>query len=332
MARALRQPAAGAGLGRGCTLARENSDGFLRGSCAKVEHGEVNYKLWGKGDGSRPLVVTLHGLLGSMSTYTVVARQLMQKGYDVLTFDLFGFGLSDSPGARFDAGLFTNQTEALLAAIGYPEGLRFSLLGYSMGGLIAMEIALRRPGRVDRVVLVAPAGLVPLSRRERSGVRALRAARLLKIPVVSMAAKFAEALDWDTESFEPDMESSQKSQECAAMNERRFRSDPEKYITAWLKSVRDMRLGDSRKQYAQLAETGAQVLFVWGDSDAIVPLESVKEELRGFFPTAPVAVLKGVGHGILVEQSEAVADMAADWFRHGRDGLRGLDRAAAGGA
>jgi len=140
--------------------------------------------------------------------------------------------------------------------------------------------------------------------------------------VVSLAAKLSDlVMDWDTESFEPDMKEGSQATECAKVNERRFRSNPEKYTTAWLKSVRDMKLGSSRRAYAEAAASGIEIMFVWGDSDAVVPLSDGQEELRELFPTAPFAVLSGVGHGILIEHNEAVSQLAASWFQHGRQGL-----------
>jgi len=309
-------------MARLSTAVRVTTCGFHEGRFAKVSQGDVNYKLWGRGDGVRPLVVTIHGLMGSLSTFASMAKTLVTFGYDVLTFDLFGFGLSDAPDSRFDARTYAKQTIELLSHIGYPEGSRFHLIGYSMGGLVAIELATQMPERIERLVLVAPAGLVPLSLRERTGVRALRMARALRIPVVSIAAKLANTRGWDQESFEPDGASQHVSRECAEVNERRFRSDPQKFITSWLKSVRDMKLAGSRRQYVDLRKTGVDVMFVWGDSDQVVPLcEKTQEELRGIFPDAPVAVLTGVGHGMLVEHSDVVANLAARWFRSGRQEL-----------
>lgn len=276
------------------------------------------------------MVVTIHGLMGSLSTFAAMAKTIADLGYDVLAFDLFGFGLSDAPAAaRFDAPTYARQARELLSFIGFPEDAGYFLVGYSMGGLVAMELATQQPKRIRRLLLVAPAGLVPLNFRERAGVRALRVARALRIPAIAVAAKFVDSMDWSTESFEPDhVVSEHMSRQCAETNERRFRSDPQKFVTSWLKSVRDMKLDSSRMLYTKLQRSAVEVMFVWGDSDEVVPLDDrVQAELRGIFPHAPVAVVKGVGHGILVEHSDSVAQMAATWFQSGRTGLPGLGAA-----
>mmetsp|Transcript_125571 Transcript_125571/g.313774 ORF Transcript_125571/g.313774 Transcript_125571/m.313774 type:complete len:348 (+) Transcript_125571:75-1118(+) len=292
------------------------------GHFARISIGMVNYKLWGLGDGTRPLVVTLHGLLGNMGTFTSMAQDLVRGGFDVLTFDLFGFGLSDSPRKRFDVKLFADQTLELLSYIGFPNKCKFLLVGFSMGGLIAMEVARRSPERIARLMLVAPAGLVPLNALERSGIKALRAARALHIPAATVLGKLAGGLEVQAELFEPDVSDSRKSAEVAEKNCLMFRSNPEKYTKAWLKSVRDMRLGGNGQLYSLLAESGVEVMFLWGDSDSTVPLAEIQEELRGFFPRAPVLIVKGAGHGLLAEHSDVVAQYAFTWFNGGVEGLR----------
>mmetsp|Transcript_39826 Transcript_39826/g.120283 ORF Transcript_39826/g.120283 Transcript_39826/m.120283 type:complete len:158 (-) Transcript_39826:76-549(-) len=154
------------------------------------------------------------------------------------------------------------------------------------------------------------------------GLRALRVARALGLPVERLAARYVDALGFDTEAFEPDMADEAKCREYAEKNERRFRSNPGKYVTGWLKAVRDMHLGSSRKLYDKVAASGVPVMFVWGDSDTIVPLDEVQDELRQFFPKAPVAILHGTGHGILIEHGDTVAHMAAGRFRAGKTGMR----------
>lgn len=301
---------------------KQREAGFQQGHFAQTSLGSVNYKLWGFGNGTRPLVVTLHGLLGTMGTFTTMAQNLVRRGFDVLAFDLFGFGLSDSPRKRFDVNFFADQTLELLSVIGIPKDCKFLLMGFSMGGLIAMEVARRQPERVARLMLIAPAGLVPLSSLERSGIKALRAARVLHIPAATLLGKLAGGLEVQAESFEPDVSDSRKSAEVAERNCLMFRTNPEKYTKAWLKSVRDMRFGGSGQLYSLLAESGVEVMFLWGDSDCTVPLAEIQEELRGFFPTAPVLVVKGAGHGLLAEHSDTVAHYASSWFTCGADGLK----------
>jgi pimeloyl-ACP methyl ester carboxylesterase len=250
-----------------------------------------------------------------METFRIMAEKLVTYGYDVLTFDLFGFGLSDSPHKMFKPKLFAAQILELLSLLGYPEGYRFSLVGFSMGGVVAAELASKHPRRIRRLLLVAPAGLVKMGRSERFGVKGLRLARKLKIPVASWlgSALFRKISLVD---FEPDIRDEELCQQLGEKNHRAFLSDPKKYSKAWLKSVRDMRLGDGQKLYKRLADSGVELMFMWGDSDEVVPLWEIQDELRDFFPTTPVMLLEGAGHGLLScpNHSAVVTSSAARWF------------------
>lgn len=293
---------------------REPISGLMQGETAEATQGSINYKLYGNGDQTRPLIVCVHGLMGTMETFRITAERLVKYGYDVLTFDLFGFGLSDSPHKKFDADLFARQTLELLNLLGYPSDYRFALMGFSMGGLVASEITRRIPSRIRRLLLVAPAGLVKLRGVEKFGVGTLRAARALRIPVASCVGKrLFKTMDPD---FTPDINDEQKCEELGAKTRKMYESNPAKYSKSWVKSVRDMRLGSSHKLYEGLAASGVEVMFIWGDSDEVVPLTEVGDDLRCIFPQTPVMLIPNAGHGLLhcKDYSSAVASTSARWF------------------
>lgn len=292
----------------------QRKTGLLEGKYAKAKNGLINYQLWGPDDKSRPLVVTVHGLLGSMAAYAGVAQELVKQGFEVLTFDLYGFGLSKSPRKRFNTELYVQQTLELLELVGYPSDYRFFLIGFSMGGLVALDLTRTVPQRIRRLLLVAPAGLIHLSTGQQWGIRLLNLARVLHIPVVTLAAKLARCRKVKAEDFAPDGIDPVKCEEAAERNAKMFRSNPEKYAEAWLKSVRDMRLAGNQQLYKAAAECGVEVLFIWGDCDGMVPLEEVQEDLRTIFPQAPVLVVQGAAHSVLNEQSGLIAYHANGWF------------------
>ncbi|UEM04373.1 alpha/beta hydrolase [Skermanella rosea] len=106
----------------------------------------------------RPPIVLVHGL-GLSSRYMVpLGRRLAAIGHDVLAPDLPGFGRSPIPaGARWPAGPdVLEQAEQLIAwmdACGVDKAVLF---GNSIGVQVAVEVAVRFPDRVDRLVLAGP--------------------------------------------------------------------------------------------------------------------------------------------------------------------------------
>ncbi len=105
-------------------------------------------------------VVLLHGWGASVFMYRDGIALLPGYGLRVIAVDLRGFGLSDRPFARgaYTLDAYVADVDALLDALSLPAA---SLAGQSMGGGLALHYALRRPERVQRLVLINPTGLVP---------------------------------------------------------------------------------------------------------------------------------------------------------------------------
>jgi pimeloyl-ACP methyl ester carboxylesterase len=113
----------------------------------------------GPADG--PPVLMLPGWGGPAWMYRHAFGELMPKGYRLIVAELRGFGLSDKPTSREQYTLerYCADLHALIPALGYE---RVALVGQSMGGAIALRYSLRNPARVSKLVLINPAGLVPM--------------------------------------------------------------------------------------------------------------------------------------------------------------------------
>lgn len=105
-------------------------------------------------------------------TLTHIAHGLADRGCRVLLFDLFGRGYSDGVGdLPYDERLFVSQALCVLASSPLPwtGNEAFDVLGYSLGGAIAVHFATTFPAMVRSVVLLAPAGMI---REENFGLAA----------------------------------------------------------------------------------------------------------------------------------------------------------------
>lgn len=103
--------------------------------------------------GSGAPVIAIHGLGATKASFLPTVAALAD-GFRVTALDLPGFGDSDKPlGAPYDARWFASSVVELLDALGLE---RASLIGNSLGGRVALEVGLRHPERVDRLVLLAP--------------------------------------------------------------------------------------------------------------------------------------------------------------------------------
>jgi len=74
----------------------------------------------------------------------------LAKSFDLLSYDQRGLGQSDRPDRRYAMADYADDAAALMAHVGWD---RAHVVGVSFGGMVAQELALRHPGRVDRLVL-----------------------------------------------------------------------------------------------------------------------------------------------------------------------------------
>ena len=106
------------------------------------------------GDPDAPPLVLLHGwLYDSFATWHRVAP-LLAASHRILIPDLRNHGKTDRIRERFDIADAADETAGVIAALGVAGA---PVVGYSMGGMVAQELALRHPGITDRLVLGATA-------------------------------------------------------------------------------------------------------------------------------------------------------------------------------
>ncbi len=99
-------------------------------------------------------VLLVHGFADSAYTWHRNLRALVGAGFRVLAYDHPGYGQSALPaGARFGVDDLTRLAVGLLDALGIAWA---HLVGHSMGGGVGLHLAIYYPGRLRRVVLVAP--------------------------------------------------------------------------------------------------------------------------------------------------------------------------------
>jgi pimeloyl-ACP methyl ester carboxylesterase len=102
-------------------------------------------------------VVLLHGKNFTASYWEPTIRLLAARGYRVIAPDQVGFGKSSKPVSfQYSFQQLADNTRALLEAAGVHHA---SVVGHSMGGMLAVRYALMFPERVEKLVLVNPIGL-----------------------------------------------------------------------------------------------------------------------------------------------------------------------------
>ncbi len=242
-----------------------------------------------------PPVLLLHGLGSAGGDWMLQFGPLTDAGYRALAPDLRGFGRSSAPpevtiqAMAEDMALFLEQMTAAPAHV----------VGISMGGAVAQQLALDHPEMVRRLVLVNTAA--HLRPRNLSGWLYVLARAVLAFVISPerQAELVAKRL-----FPRPEQEVLRKN-----IYQRIVRTNPCAYRSA-MRSI--MRL-DLR---GRLGELRMPVLVVTGAEDTTVP-PPVQEELARGIPGARHVVVEGSGHGIIVDNPVAFNRILLEFLGEG---------------
>lgn len=270
------------------------------GFIADLPQGGTHYQ-WFGADAPRILVL-VHGLSSPSWVFSGLTRSLTMAGYRVLSYDLYGRGFSDRVAGQQSLAFHSAQLKALLDALEIDEPV--ALLGYSMGGAIAATFAAAEPDRVDRLVLLAPAGVI------YNPGRLLSAARgggpfgdwlwgLLGGP----ALRYSAWRDSRKPTVIPDLQK-------RIGRELRHRG----YLGAILSSERHSLDESLKPVHREIAAMYIPTLAIWGEEDGVIPVSSVGQFSR-WNRKAHQEVIAGAGHGLAYTHPKQVLAAIRDFLR-----------------
>jgi len=259
---------------------------------AEIDGVRTRYFLGGEGS---PLTI-VHGLGGAAINFTKLAPILARRRR-VLIPDLPGHGLSEPLEHVEGIATYSRHVHKVAELEGMLPG---ALLGYSMGGVVALRLAVEEPEDVTALALIAPAGIVSTTRRAEIWLAVTAAIRPAQV-MTRFRGTFARRprLRWlpfglwgaaDPEALEPD----------AVIG---FLEGPSQH-TDVQSAARDL-LGDDPRP--DLDCVRCPVFLVWGARDRLVPLKDGFEYARRL--RAPIRVLPAAGHLVVGELAGPCADV-----------------------
>jgi esterase len=245
--------------------------------------------------GEGPPVAILHGLFGSGRNWRSIAQQLAAR-HHVVAFDLRNHGASPwAEGMSYSE--MADDVRASLRSLGVE---RFALLGHSMGGKVAMLMALLKPAEVDRlaVVDIAPAPNPPTL---LGYVRAMGAADLRGI------TRRGE-VDVQLASAIPD------PAERAFLLQNLAIDNGHAHWRLNLEAIeREFpRIGGFPELPAGTAYDGPTLFVAGGRSGYIQPEH--EPAIRQLFPQAQIIRIEGAGHWVHAEQPQAFLQIVAPFL------------------
>lgn len=300
--------------------------------------GAINYSFVGPPDGE--VVVCFHGLNGSRLMFNDLGAYISNQGrFRVLAFDLYGHGLSNAPKVdlcpcrghcvpsflsrcfsrrgRYDLDFFVDQTEDVLSLLGIAEE-PVSLVGFSLGGTIALAYAIRHPTKVRRIVAISPAGYIP---KVPPTYYLLKAFWLCAIP----AAPHCICTCWyQRERFARGMRNQDPDVDDEVVESMWKRFVWQLYIkrgvaSATLATCNRVPIFNARTLFQEVGQHSRPVLLVWGEQDSLNPPHTVGQTVRDCFSNVQMMVVRQAGHIAICDQPRQVVLSILDFLRHPPD-------------
>ena len=262
---------------------------------ADIENLKIYYEIIGQG---QPLVM-IRGV-GSNVDHWYEQVPALSKKYQLLVFDNRGIARSSDPGGSLSIKDMAADTVALMEAVGIKKA---HILGYSMGGMIAQELALAYPEKINGLVLVATDCGISLrikARPEYSGLFT----EMIRLGTTEAKTAAAGCL-FAKRTFESRPDIIERYAEVSL----RFPA-PQKMLEKQWEAITRHDACD------QLQNITAPTLVITGSEDVLIPPENSKV-LAEQIPHAQVRFIDGGGHLFVVEQPQEFNDTVLDFL----DGL-----------
>jgi 3-oxoadipate enol-lactonase len=247
--------------------------------------------------GTGPPVVFLHGLGGTSTSWAADVDALSSR-FRCIAWDAPGYGDSPPAAAPLTFAALAGEVVAMLDALGLA---RASLVGLSLGGMVAQHAALLHPERVDRLVLMATS---PRFGFDGTRPDEWRAARLAPLDAGEEPADFAAAVLRGVAG--PRISDAALAAQIAAMA---------RIPAAGLRAMIECLV--THDTLDRLPEVHAPTLVLVGADDDETP-PSYAREIAERVPGARLEVVPGAGHLLNAEAPDAVRTLLVEFLEDGR--------------
>ncbi len=260
-----------------------------------VDDRPVNVCEIGPADGEP--IVWIHGLSGSWQNWLENLCVFAEAGFRCIALDLPGFGQSPMPRETITISGYGAMVDALLEQL---EVSSACLVGNSMGGFIAAEVAIQFPERAERLVLVAAAGLSVEDLRHDTGMSLLHRLDFVlsaytgwwasKSDLVARRARMRSVVFAIVAAHPGKLPAPLVAESLRGSGKKGFMPSVEALTTYPIRE--------------RLQEIGCPTLIVWGTKDHLVPVKDA-HEFEKLIPDSRKVIYPDTGHMPMLERPTA---------------------------
>lgn len=255
---------------------------------------KLHYRKAGEG---RPLII-LHGLFGSSDNWQTLGKQFSEQGFEVYLTDLRNHGRSP----HSDEWNYKAMSEDILELLDDNSIGKASIIGHSMGGKAAMQLAADHPSRIEKLV-VADISPRKYAHTQRDVVEALQAVDLDSVTSRKEAEEIlSEGItDFGTKQF---------------LLKNLYWKEGEKERLAWRFNLdviaRDIDVVSEALEVS--GKINVPTLFLRGSKSHYIPDEDIPL-IKELFSGSEITTIANAGHWLHAEQPQAFFDAVMEFLK-----------------
>lgn len=246
-------------------------------------------------------VVLLHGFTGSGESWSEIVKAL-EATYRVFTIDLLGHGKTESPSDvdRYRMEYAAADLDAIFEYLGYAQ---VHIVGYSMGGRLALYTALKYPTRFKSLILesASPGLADPAERAARMASDAALAESILRDGITAFVKRWEALPLFATQQILPE-------ETRLRLYRQRLRNNP----LGLANSLRGMGTGSQPSLWEQLPRLQLPVLLLTGEFDA--KFTQIARAMHSALSVAHLHIVPGAGHTIHLEQPDIFTRLLSEFM------------------
>ena len=295
---------------------------FHANSYVKLSHGVTAYKLLEPSEvgddelaDNTPVIICLHGISDSSYIWSDLADLLcdyeLGPSSRVLVYDMYGRGRSPWTSVPMTMNVLVTQLKDLLEYLDLFDEHPVHLIGYDLGGAVALGFSAKFGNHVASMTLLAPFGMHHVWLNKE---KLLKQKYIGEFLMLRRKGKMADEVDKEYLETGIDVPHANLIKKQKAMVEWQIKNTPG-YLGAILSTYRLFPIRGMQELFLAVGRHTRPTCVLWGDHDNICPYKACIVGIEEAFPNCSIVDVIDCGHNCLFEKFEDVAKEILSFYK-----------------